>query len=98
MKRITANEVKLKLVNGEQLNIIDIREVGEVEAGKIPTAVNIPLGLVEFKMPDLNKKQKYIVVCRSGARSSQATRFLESYGFDVTNMEGGMMAWEGEME
>ncbi|MGG3560864.1 rhodanese-like domain-containing protein [Neobacillus rhizosphaerae] len=98
MKRITAKEVEQKLVNGEKLNIIDVREVAEVATGKIPNAVNIPLGLVEFKMPDLNKKEKYIIVCRSGARSSQATMFLESYGFDVTNMDGGMMAWEGEFE
>jgi rhodanese-related sulfurtransferase len=98
MKRITANEVQQKLLKGEQLNIIDVREVTEVATGKIPTAMNIPLGLVEFKMPDLDKKQKYIIVCRSGGRSSQATLFLASYGFDVTNMDGGMMAWEGEIE
>ncbi|MCL6573722.1 MAG: rhodanese-like domain-containing protein [Bacillus sp. (in: Bacteria)] len=98
MKRITAHEVEQKLLNGEKLYIIDVREVAEVENGKIPTAINIPLGLIEFKMPDLSKKQKYIIVCRSGARSAQATLFMESYRFDVTNMEGGMMAWEGEIE
>ncbi|WP_312469511.1 rhodanese-like domain-containing protein [Neobacillus sp.] len=98
MKRMTANEVEQKLKNGEQLNIIDVREVAEISTGKIPTAVSIPLGLVEFKMPDLDKKQKYIIVCRSGGRSAQATLFLESYGFDVTNMDGGMIAWEGEVE
>ncbi|CAH2713752.1 Sulfurtransferase [Neobacillus rhizosphaerae] len=98
MKRMTANEVEQKLKNGEQLNIIDVREVAEIATGKIPTAVNIPLGLVESKMPDLDKKQKYIIVCRSGGRSAQATLFLESYGFDVTNMDGGMIAWEGGVE
>lgn len=33
-------------------------------------------------------------VCRSGGRSSQAVRFLESNGFQVINMTGGMLAWE----
>lgn len=98
MKSITAKEVQLKLQNGEQLNIIDVRETHEVAMGKIPTAVNIPLGLVEFKMPDLDKKEEYIIVCRSGGRSSQATRFLESYGFNVINMDGGMLVWEGKVE
>jgi rhodanese-related sulfurtransferase len=98
MKRITAREVDQKLQNGEQLNIIDVRETHEVSMGKIPTAINIPLGLVEFKMPDLDKKLDYIIVCHSGGRSSRATMFLESYGFNVSNMDGGMLAWEGEVE
>jgi rhodanese-related sulfurtransferase len=98
MKRITAKELAAKLQNGEKLNIIDVRETGEVATGKIPTAMNIPLGLIEFRMQDLDKKEKYYIVCRSGARSSQAVMFLEYQGFDVTNMDGGMMAWEDEME
>jgi rhodanese-related sulfurtransferase len=98
MKHITSREIEQKLKNGEQLNIIDVRETHEVAMGKIPTAVNIPLGLVEFKMPDLDKKKEYFIICHSGGRSSQATMFLENYGFNVTNMDGGMMAWVGEVE
>ncbi len=98
MKTISAKQVEEKLNNGEQLNIIDVRETHEVAFGKIPSAVNIPLGLIEFRMQDLDKSKEYIMVCRSGARSSQACRFLESYGFNVTNMTGGMMSWEGEVE
>jgi rhodanese-related sulfurtransferase len=72
--------------------------VNEVEAGKIPGAVNIPLGLVEFRMHELDKSKEYIMVCRSGGRSGRATQFLESYGFNVINMAGGMLAWEGTVE
>lgn len=98
MKFITPKELEAKLNQGEELNIIDVRETHEVAFGKIPSAVNIPLGLIEFRMQDLDKSKEYIMVCRSGARSSQACRFLESYGFNVTNMNGGMMSWEGEVE
>ena len=98
MKSISAKEVEEKLQNGEQLNIIDVRETQEVAMGKIPTAVNIPLGLIEFRMMELDKNKEYIIVCLSGGRSSSATRFLESQGFNVTNMMGGMMAWTGEVE
>lgn len=98
MKTITPIEVENRLKKGEMLNIIDVREVLEVQSGKIPGAVNIPLGLLEFKMQDLNKSNEYIVVCRSGARSSQAVMFLEYQGFNVTNMTGGMMSWEGQVE
>ncbi|OAN10739.1 MULTISPECIES: rhodanese-like domain-containing protein [Exiguobacterium] len=96
MKRFTAKEVQEKLENGEQLNIIDVREVDEVKEGKIPEAIHIPLGLVEFKMNELDKKKQYVMVCRSGARSGRAATYLEGQGFDVINMDGGMMAYEGK--
>ncbi|WML26599.1 rhodanese-like domain-containing protein [Neobacillus sp. OS1-33] len=98
MKQMTAKEVEI-LLNGEKkLNIIDVREVDEVAAGKIPGAVNIRLGLVEFRMHELDKSKEYIIVCRSGGRSGRAAQFLESYGFNVINMAGGMLAWEGKVE
>lgn len=64
--------------------------------GKIPDIIHIPLGLVEFRMNELSKSEPYYVVCRSGGRSGRATQFLESQGYDVTNILGGMLAWEGE--
>ena len=72
--------------------------MAEVAAGKIPGAVNIPLGLVEFRMNELDKSKEYMLVCRSGGRSGRATQFLVSYGFNVINMAGGMLAWEGKVE
>lgn len=98
MKQITTKELEQKLVNGEKLNLIDVREVGEVAEGHIPGIVNIPLGLLEFRMNELDKKTPYIMICRSGGRSGQATAFLESHGYDVTNMVGGMLSWEGNVE
>ena len=98
MKEITTKEVEALLNKGEQLNIIDVRETDEVAAGKIPGAVNIPLGLVEFRMHELDKSKEYIVVCRSGGRSGRASQFLEGQGFKVINMAGGMLAWEGKQE
>jgi rhodanese-related sulfurtransferase len=98
MREITAKEVEALLNEGKKLNIIDVREVAEVAAGKIPGAVNLPLGLVEFRMNELDKSKEYMLVCRSGGRSGRATQFLESYGFNVINMAGGMLAWEGKVE
>lgn len=98
MKTIQPEEVQAKLEAGEALKLIDVREVDEVEAGHIPGIIHIPLGLLEFKMNELDKSESYIMVCRSGGRSGQATAFLQSHGFDVTNMEGGMLAWNGEVE
>lgn len=98
MKEIAAKEVEALLNEGKKLNMIDVREAAEAAAGKIPGAVNIPLGLVEFRMNELDKTKEYIMVCRSGGRSGRAAQFLESYGFNVINMTGGMLAWEGKVE
>lgn len=98
MKSITTQELQSLLEQGKEVNIIDVRETAEVASGKIPGAVNIPLGLVEFKMNELDKSKEYYINCRSGGRSSSACQFLDNQGFNVTNVEGGMMAWEGEVE
>ncbi|MEH7125797.1 rhodanese-like domain-containing protein [Bacillus sp. JJ1532] len=98
MKQLTANEVKELIMEAQPLNLIDVREVDEVAAGKIPGAQHIPLGLLEFRMHELDKSKEYIIVCRSGGRSGRACQLLERYGFKVINMVGGMLDWEGEME
>ena len=98
MKEISAKEVQQALEEGQALNLIDVREVDEVESGHIPGIIHIPLGLLEFRMYELIKNEPYVIVCRSGGRSGSATQFLESQGFDVSNMVGGMLAWEGEVK
>ena len=57
MKEMTAKEVESSLNEGKALNIIDVREVDEVTAGKIPGAMNMSLGLVEFRMHELDKSK-----------------------------------------
>lgn len=98
MKTMTAKEVEQLLNEGKTLDIIDVREVDEVATGKIPGAVNIPLGLIEFRMHELDKSKEYTMVCRSGGRSGIASSFLEDRGFKVINMTGGMLSWEGKVE
>lgn len=98
MKQITTDELKAKLEAKESLNLIDVREEDEVAEGHIPGIINIPLSLLEFRMHELDKSKPYIIICRSGGRSVQATAILESYGFDITNMVGGMLEWTGEVK
>src|SRR3954464_3700667 len=97
MKEITGQEVKTAMNTGMKLDIIDVREVDEVAAGKIPGSINIPLSLLEFRMHELDKSKEYIIVCRSGARSGRVVQFLEYHGFKALNMFGGMMNWDGEV-
>jgi len=98
MKEMAAKEVEALLNQGKKLDIIDVREVDEAAEGKIPGAVNIPLGLLEFRMHELDRSKEYTIVCRSGKRSGRASQFLESHGFKVINMAFGMLAWKGKIQ
>lgn len=98
MKDIITSEVAKKLAAKQPVHIIDVREVDEVAQGKIPGAINIPLGLLEFRMHELDKSVEYTMVCRSGGRSGMAAQLLESHGYKVVNMTGGMIAWKGDIE
>ncbi|MBO2536053.1 rhodanese-like domain-containing protein [Rummeliibacillus suwonensis] len=98
MKIITPEEVLKKIDEGQELHLIDVREPEEIATGKIGIAQTIPLGTLEFHLDELDKNLEYIMVCRSGRRSAQATSFLEENGYKAANMEGGMLAWEGPVE
>jgi rhodanese-related sulfurtransferase len=76
---------------------LDVRQPQEWEDGVIPGSVKISLGELEDHLDELDKSKKYIMVCRSGARSNRASNILLENGFtDVSNFQGGMMAWEDE--
>jgi rhodanese-related sulfurtransferase len=98
LKEITAVELADKVNKGEPLNIIDVREDEEVAMGKIPGARHIRLGNLADSLDKLDKDEHYYMVCRSGGRSTMACEFLIDQGYDVTNMVGGMLAWEDELE
>lgn len=80
------------LHSGAQL--VDVREADEVAAGSLPEAINIPLSEFADRFTELDSTCPVVLLCRSGARSGQAAGFLAANGFhDVTNLEGGMLAW-----
>lgn len=95
MKEITAREVQERIEARELLTIIDVREPEEVAEGHIKDVIHIPLGEIQERVGELEKNKEYILVCRSSARSGKAAAYLESAGYHVTNMVGGMLAWKG---
>jgi rhodanese-related sulfurtransferase len=92
-------DVKKRLRRGESLNIVDVRESAEVQAGKIPGAKHIPLSSFAERYREIDPHVETILVCRSGNRSHKACEFLMEMGYsNVKNMLGGMNAWYGELE
>lgn len=98
MKELTAKQVQQKLEAKETLHLIDVREDDEVAQGIIPGAAHMVLNTIPEHVDELDKDKAYILICRSGGRSGKAQAFLQEKGFDVTNMTGGMLDWEGPTE
>jgi len=79
----------------ENLELIDVREAHEFQAGG---AKNLPLSTLEQGYKELKPNHEYHVICQGGVRSASACQFLSSQGLTVTNVEGGMNAWSGQVE
>lgn len=77
----------------ETLAVLDVREQGEWDHGHIEGAAHIPLVDLPQRLGDLPARQT-LVVCRVGGRSAQAVGYLAQQGFDVVNLDGGMLEWE----
>ncbi len=105
-KGITVEQLKNKIDDGEMILLVDVREPNEYNAGYIPGALNIPRGVLEFKinneqfweeamlympLPD----EEIIVYCRKGKRSILAASILQDLGFtNVTYVTDGWKKWE----
>lgn len=66
--------------------VIDVRTVGEFSEGHVKGSKNIVLNNIPAKIAEIKAmNKKVIAVCRSGARSGQATSFMSQQGIDVIN-------------
>jgi rhodanese-related sulfurtransferase len=86
----------LKSLVNEGWKIIDVREPDELVASSANLGeINIPLGTLESKLDSLDVNEKYILLCRSGGRSSNAYNIMNEAGFkNLKNARGGMIQYE----
>lgn len=78
--------------------VLDVREPDEYAAGHLPGAINIPRGLLEFKVsatPALEQRDlKLVVYCKTGGRAALAACTLHEMGYvSVQSVAGGFDAW-----
>lgn len=74
--------------------LLDVREPDEWASGHAPGAIHIPLGEVSERIAELDPDLQILVMCRSGARSERATQYLNHFGYEATNLDGGILAWQ----
>ena len=102
IKTISTDEA-LNLVNDNQCNLIDIRDIRELQnEGQVEGANHIPRGMLEFWLDpesvyfkdgklDLNKEM--VLFCAGGLRSALAAKSLKEMGFEkVSHIDGGFGA------
>lgn len=93
---VSVAEAKALLDKGGEI-FLDCREPKEFKMGHVPGAINIPRGLLEFKISKKipEKNENIVMYCKSGGRGCLATCSLCQMGYkNVKNMDGGWKAWE----
>jgi adenylyltransferase/sulfurtransferase len=97
---ITATELKQRLDNGEDIQIIDVREADEVAIGTIPNSIHIPLGQVMARASEINPDRETVIHCKMGGRSARAIDALKRSGYagNLLNLKGGIIAWSNEVD
>ena len=93
MKEISFDEFYQLYQNG-QLSLVDVREIEEFKMLHLEGAHNLPLSQLADTYEQLDKEQLHYVICKSGMRSARACQFLSEQGYEVINVQGGMMAFE----
>ena len=78
----------------DQVQLVDVRDDKEWQAGHIEGAVHIPEDDLENRLDELDRSRPVITVCRAGTRSDDAAEWLRGQGFDAQNLDGGMLAWK----
>ncbi|MBA2345231.1 MAG: molybdenum cofactor biosynthesis protein MoeB, partial [Rubrobacter sp.] len=96
---ITVGELKTKMDNDEDINVLDVREPHEYELVNIGSKL-IPLGELPERLIEVqNNGGDVAVLCRSGSRSADAVRLMQNAGFSNTyNVKGGILAWSDEID
>jgi hydroxyacylglutathione hydrolase/adenylyltransferase/sulfurtransferase len=85
-------QVKEKLDAGE-VQLVDVREPYEWEAGRIAGALHIELEHLAARSGEIDKDKPVVFQCRVGRRSAMATAAFGASGYDAYNMAGGITAW-----
>jgi len=93
---VDVHHVKWMLDNGEDFDLIDVREESEFAAGHLPRAIHLGKGVIErdieTKVPDLGRQ--LVLYCGGGYRSALAADAIQKMGYtNVISMDGGFRGW-----
>lgn len=97
-KEISASEAA-KLMDRDDVILLDVREDEELAICKIEGALHIPMGLIPERAESIPKDKQLIIFCHHGMRSLNVCQYLEARGFaNTVNLAGGIHAWSFEVD
>ncbi|MDG2427849.1 MAG: rhodanese-like domain-containing protein [Acidimicrobiales bacterium] len=88
---VDVEELKTKLADGA--NLLDVRELEEVEEVRVPGGIYIPLQSIPERLNEIPVLDTLYVICALGGRSRTAAEFLRLHNVDAVNVAGGTSAW-----
>ena len=92
--RLTAQAFNERVAEMNDIQIVDVRNPGEVAEGVIEGAILIPVGQLPSRVDELDVTRPTVIYCAGGYRSSVAASVLRQRGFaDVSDILGGYGAW-----
>ncbi len=95
VKNISAEELCESIkTKKDGIEMIDVRQPEEYAESHIERAKLIPLGELSERINEINWNREVVFMCRSGVRSAMAANIAASLGKDVSNLEGGILAWQ----
>ena len=100
VEEIGAVELKKKLDDEEDFQLIDVRQPDEYAFAKIEGAKLIPLGEILGRMGELDPEKEVVIHCIMGGRSARAIEALRAAGYSgpLKNLRGGITAWSNEVD
>ncbi len=84
------------LAQDPSLQLIDVRETYEREAGHIAGTRHIELVKLPTEAGSLQQERRVVFYCRVGSRSQMAAQALRAAGFEAYSMTGGLVRWARE--
>ena len=96
---MNADEFENAIADATAVQLLDVRSQQEYDEGHLPGAYIIDVNDSTFLRQvegQLTKDKPVAVYCRSGRRSASAARKLVKAGYQVINLDGGILAWKGQ--
>jgi len=91
--QLTPAEARDLLASRKDAVLLDVREQWEYDYSHVDGSVLIPMGELPGRLAELNQNDTLVVLCHHGNRSQQVAMWLQSRGYTVNNVMGGIQAW-----
>jgi adenylyltransferase/sulfurtransferase len=96
---ISARDLHSRLLRGDDLVLLDVREPNEWNIAHLDGAKLLPVNSITQRASELDTASEMVIYCKTGIRSARALNDLRGLGFrKLWNLKGGITAWAEEID